>query len=208
MSDQIDVQALLLRERIALATAAAMFVAGVILVTVILPAEYGVDPAGTGRLFGLLQIAQAEGVTPATTGGAPTTLEPTRPGANTSREAAFRRDTKTFEIPAGEGIEYKYTMRQGDSFVYHWEATGTVNSEFHGEPEGSPAGYAEFYDKSQTRSMNGSFFAPTPGIHGWWWENTSNSPITLTLTTAGFYTGATEFRATGVTRHEIPEGLE
>lgn len=204
MTDQIDVQALLLRERIALATAAAMFVAGVLLVTVILPAEYGVDPAGTGRLFGLLQIAQAEEAAPVATGGG-TTLEPTRAGANTSREAVFRRDTKTFEIGPKEGVEYKYTMRKDDSFVYHWEASGTVISEFHGEPEGSPQGYAEFYDKSEGRTGNGSFYAPAPGIHGWWWENRSDTPVTVTLTSAGFYTGATEFRATGITRHEIAE---
>lgn len=205
MTTQIDVQALIVRERIALATAAAMFVAGVLLVTVVLPAEYGVDPAGTGRLFGLLQIAQAEETAPAVAAGGTTSLEPTRPGANTSREAAFRRDTRTFEIPPMQGIEYKYAMRQGDSFVYHWEATGTVNAEFHGEPEGAARGYAEFYDKSTGRAADGSFFAPTTGIHGWWWENTSNSPITLTLSSAGFYTGAKEFRAEGVTEHEITE---
>jgi hypothetical protein len=182
-----------------------MFAAGVILVTVILPAEYGVDPAGTGRLFGLLQMAQAAEVTPAATGGAPATLEPTRLGANTPRGAAFRRDTKTFDIGPKEGIEYKYTMREGDGFVYRWEATAPVISEFHGEPEGSPQGYAEFYDKSEGPMANGSFFAPANGIHGWWWENTTDNPITLTLTSAGFYTAATEFRRTGITEHEIPE---
>lgn len=205
MTEPVDVQALLLRERIALATAAAMFVAGVLLVTVVLPAEYGVDPAGTGRLFGLLQIAQAEDAAPVAVATTGSTLEPTRVGANTAREGVFRRDTKTFQLAPKEGIEYKYTMRKDDSFVYHWEASDAVISEFHGEPEGSPKGYAEFYEKAEGRTGNGSFYAPAPGIHGWWWENRSENPVTLTLTTAGFYTGATEFRATGVTRHEIAE---
>jgi hypothetical protein len=94
MAEQIDIQALQVRERIAVATAAAMFAAGVILVTVILPAEYGVDPAGTGRLFGLLEMAQAEGV--ATAGGAVNTaavLEPMLPGANTMQSRARASST-------------------------------------------------------------------------------------------------------------------
>ena len=204
MNERVDVQALIVRERIALATAAAMFVAGVLLVTVILPAEYGVDPAGTGRWFGLLQIAQAEGVTPeAGTGG--TASEAMRFSANTSRGATFRRDSRTFEIPPRQGIEYKYDMAQGDSFVYTWTASDIVKSEFHGEPQGAAKGYADFYDISERRTAHGSFFAPTTGIHGWWWENTSDKAVTLTLTSTGFYTGATEFRPEGITKHDIAE---
>ncbi len=48
------------RARLALATAGAILVAGVILMIAILPAEYGVDPLGTGKLLGLTSIAQAE----------------------------------------------------------------------------------------------------------------------------------------------------
>ena len=205
MAEQIDIQTLQLRERIAVAAAAAMFVAGVILITVILPAEYGVDPTGTGRLFGLLQMGQAQAATPQAVAAGGSALEPTRPGANTAQAARFRRDTKTFEIGPREGIEYKYAMEQGGSFVYNWRATGNVVSEFHGEPRGAPQGYAEFYDKSQGQSASGSFFAPSSGIHGWWWENQTDQPITLTLETSGFYTGATEFRATGRTEHDIAE---
>jgi hypothetical protein len=209
MAEQIDVQTLQLRERIAVAAAAAMFVAGVILVTVILPAEYGVDPTGTGRVFGLLEMGQAQAATPAAmtgTGGTGLSeLEAVRPGANTPQTVRFRRDTKTFEIGPREGIEYKYTMERGGSFVYTWSATGEVAVDFHGEPRGAPQGTAEFYDQSKGRSASGSFFAPTSGIHGWWWENQTDQPITVTLETSGFYSDATEFRATGITKPEIPD---
>ena len=47
------------RARIALAAAAAMLVAGVLLMAAILPAEYGVDPLGTGKLLGLTSLAKA-----------------------------------------------------------------------------------------------------------------------------------------------------
>jgi hypothetical protein len=200
-----EIEALRARERIAVAAAAAMFAAGVILMTAILPAEYGVDPLGTGRLLGLTQMAQAgEGAT-AADGGAVSSSQMVLPGANTAQAARFRNDTKVFEIPAREGIEYKYKMEKGGALVYAWKATGPVKIEFHGEPEGAPKGYADFYHVAEGAAENGTFFAPTSGIHGWWWENTSNTPITLELTSAGFFTGATEFRSTGVTEHPITD---
>ena len=33
--------------------------------------------------------------------------------------------------------------------VYSWTATGPVIYDFHSEPEGAPAGYAESFDKAQ-----------------------------------------------------------
>ena len=45
------------RERLALAAGAALFVAGVILVTAVLPAEFGVDPTGIGRRLGLTAMS-------------------------------------------------------------------------------------------------------------------------------------------------------
>jgi hypothetical protein len=198
----VDIQALQQRERIAVATAAAMFVAGVILMTAILPAEYGVDPLGTGRLLGLTQIAEAESAPAVAATAGSTSLEPLQPGANTAQKAGFKRDTKTFEIAPGEGIEYKYRMEQGGSFVYSWKATGMVKSEFHGEPVGAPKGYAEFYEKIDAQAADGSFFAPKTGIHGWYWENLTKQNVTVTLTSAGFYSGGIKFSRTG--REDMP----
>jgi hypothetical protein len=184
-----------------------MFVAGVILVTVILPAEYGVDPVGTGRWFGLTQIAQAAGTTVATTETAAGSgeLEPVRPGAHTPQTQSFRRNTMTFKLGPREGLEYKYKMEKGASFVYTWKATAVVEFDFHGEPQGAPKGYAESYEMGEKNAASGSFFAPTSGIHGWWWENLGSDPVTVTLDATGFFASATEFRATGRTEHQIPE---
>jgi len=207
MSDQIDVQALLVRERIALATAAAMFVAGVLLVTVILPAEYGVDPVGTGRWLGLTQIARAAGTGDAAAASeeASAELEPVRPGANTPQARSFRRNAMTFTLGPREGLEYKYRMEKGGSLVYSWKSTGMVKFDFHGEPAGAPKGYAESYEMGEKNAAAGSFFAPTSGIHGWYWENLGTDGITVTLEAAGFVASAIEFRATGRTEHAIPE---
>jgi hypothetical protein len=201
----IDVEALQARERIAVATAAAMFVAGVLLMTTVLPAEYGVDPLGTGRLLGLTRIAGA-GAAAATTAGGPTSLEPIRPEANTAHAAPFKRDTRSFQLGPFEAVEYKYRMEKGGNMVYAWRSTGRVKAEFHGEPQGAPKGYAEFYEKRESDvSANGSFFAPTSGIHGWYWENLSADPVTITLNSAGFFTNGIEFTKDGRTEHPIPD---
>lgn len=198
------------RARIALAAAAAMLVAGVVLMAAILPAEYGVDPLGSGKALGLTSLAQAnepEGGA-ATAGGeaaaSPESLEPVRPGANNLQKVPLKQDTRVFELGPREGIEYKYRMEKGASMVYSWTSTGRVNFDFHGEPRGAPQGYAESYQMGEGQSASGSFFAPTPGIHGWFWENLTNNPITVKLTSTGFYEGAIEFNANGQTPHDLP----
>lgn len=233
--------AMQLRERIALATAAAMFVAGVLLVTVILPAEYGVDPVGTGRALGLTQIAGAEpGVAAVAApvvaagnasgerptiegeGGRPTlaftqatppltgpdgepVLEWNRAGADHAQSQPFRRDSRTFKLGPDEAMEFKYRIEKNGGFVYDWKATGRVQVDFHGEPEGRPKGYAEFYNQSEREQADGTFVAAAPGIHGWYWKNLSSTPITITLNTVGFYSKGIEFRESGRTEHAIPE---
>ena len=202
MADETLIETLRLRERIALATAAAMFVAGVVLVAAVLPAEYGVDPLGTGQLFGLTSIAQAAETQPATAGES-TELEPVRPGANVPQTAPPRRDVVTFSLGPYEGLEYKYKMQKGGGMVYSWKATGKVRFDFHGEPEGAAKGYAESYEMGEKLAADGAFFAPTSGIHGWFWENLTTDDITVTLTSAGFYSEGIEFRPDGQKIHQL-----
>ena len=98
------------------------------------------------------------------------------------------------ELRPFEGVEYKYRVEQGVSLVYAWTASSDVAYDFHGEPDGAPAKYSESYGKGTGRSAGGVFIAPTPGIHGWFWENPGAGRVTITLTTAGFYTASTEYR--------------
>ena len=196
------------RAKIAFAAACAMLVAGVLLMAAILPAEYGVDPLGTGKRLGLTSLAQANA--PAAAGAAaaeappPESLEPVRPGANTAQTIPLKQDKVTFKLGPFEGIEYKYRMEKGASMVYSWTSTGKVRFDFHGEPQGAPKGYAESYEMAEGQKAAGSFFAPTTGIHGWFWENLSTDDITVTLTSTGFYASGIEFSADGQKPHELP----
>ena len=45
--------------RLLASTLAAVFVATILLVTIVLPAQYGIDPTGAGRLMGLTALSSA-----------------------------------------------------------------------------------------------------------------------------------------------------
>jgi hypothetical protein len=188
----------LAKQRLALAAGAALLVAGLVLVAFIMPAEFAYDPLGIGSRTGLLDLGvtgqqvealEQAAVTGGGTGQATIVAAQPRP---------FNNETVEFTLPPGEGwIEYKYRLEEGESLLYAWSATGPVNVEFHAEPDGGPAGYAQTYEKSQGSAASGTLTAPFSGIHGWYWQNTGAQPVTVKLTSSGFYNLSHEFRPDG-----------
>jgi len=170
------------RPRILRATAVALVVAIMLLFVAVLPAEYGIDPLGTGRLLGLTALAGVSEV-PEAASAAPVVAP-----------ASFSEDVYKVELRPFEGVEYKYRLEAGASLVYSWEASAPVKFEFHGEPDGAPAKYFDSYAKGKDAGVRGGFTAEKPGIHGWFWENTEATRVTITLRTAGFYSRSIEFR--------------
>ena len=171
------------KAKLAWATLAALFVAGVVLVATVLPAEYDIDPLGIGEALGLRVL-----VTP---GSGPI---PVREGAIIAARSSYRLDRMTFVLEPEGWVEYKYRLEEGRSMLYSWTATGWVRSEMHSEADGAPEGTAEFFEvEEQTVARHGSYIAPFPGIHGWYWLNETDRPVTVTLYAAGFFTTSTEF---------------
>ncbi|MCE3590190.1 hypothetical protein LXJ59_26750, partial [Escherichia coli] len=121
------------------ATLTAFGVAVVLLVTTILPAEYGVDPIGTGRLFGLTrmgEVKQAEHAAEAAMAPAVTAPLPAASGAPATAQTAEVKIT----LAPDEGREVKADMRAGDRMTYAWSTGGPeVRFELHGEEHGAPA---------------------------------------------------------------------
>jgi hypothetical protein len=178
------------REKIAVAAGFALLVAAFVLLTAVLPAEYGIDPFGTGEKLGLTALAEAADA--AVAQGTLIPSGPVKPANPQSR--VYKVDSREFQLAPAEGMEFKYHLEKGGGLLYTWTATANVEYEFHGEPEGGPAGAYESYDLSAGEKGAGSFSAPFTGIHGWYWLNKTPNPVTVRLTSAGFYTGATEFR--------------
>jgi len=172
------------RAKLLVATLVALVVAGAVLVVAVLPAEYGIDPLGTGEALGLAVLSGAGGDIPVRTDGI------------TPFSRSYRVDRKTFELGPGEAVEYKYRLEEGATMLYSWTANYWVRSEMHSEVDGAPAGTAEFFEvEASTVQRHGSYTAPFDGIHGWYWLNEGTQPVTLTLYAAGFFTAATEYPA-------------
>ena len=183
------------KNRIALALGDAVLAAGLILVTFVLPAEFAVDPLGTGARLGLLPLGvvgqQVEELNKnaAAAGGAG------QAAIIVAQDKPFQQESIDFKLAPREGMEYKYRLDKGEVLLYSWTATAPVNYELHAEPDGAPAGYAQSYEKKNAFTQaSGTLTAPFPGIHGWYWENTTGNEVTVTLKTAGYYNLSHEFR--------------
>jgi hypothetical protein len=183
------------------ATVIALLVAVAVLFAVILPAEYGLDPLGTGAALGLTQLSSAA---ESTATAAPVVL-----GANTSVAKTYKVDLEDITLFPGMGLEIKYQMEKGAVMVYSWKATGPVMFEFHGEPDQKPN--PEYYDsyelddKIGKSESHGVFVAPSTGIHGWFWENKGEKEVNVVLHTAGFFSVAKYFGPNGVEDIPVPD---
>jgi len=182
-------------------TSIALIVASVLLVTFILPAEYAIDPLGTGRRLGLTDIARP----PATAveqpaRGAP--LAPTQNGPIAEYPREFKFDVFDLVLQPYEYIEYKYQMEKGATMLFAWTADADVQHDMHAErAAGATDGPPEqSFDKRVLRQATGAYTAPFAGIHGWYWENPGGEPLKIRLITSGFYTAATEIHSNR-TRH-------
>ncbi|MDQ3388013.1 MAG: transmembrane anchor protein [Gemmatimonadota bacterium] len=186
-------------------TAIALATAAVLLVTVVMPAEYGVDPTGVGSLLGLtemgeIKVALAEeadaaaaaeaaavagGVTAAPGAATPAPIASPQPVADSSRNSHVTELT----LQPGEGQEIKLVMREGASASYSWSVNGgVVNYDTHGDPPGAPRGFYHGYGKgTATAGEEGELIAAFDGMHGWFWRNRGSDVVTLTLRTEGDY---------------------
>lgn len=173
------------------ATGLAAVIAGVILVTAVLPAEYGIDPTGIGGVLGLSkmgEVKQAEHQaddTPA----APTAMNAPSAGAAAMAVVDGVQTGKiSLTLQPGEGREVKATMTAGQEFEFSWSTDGgEVNFDQHGEMAGAANDEFTSYEKGTTSSASGKFRAPFDGTHGWYWRNRTDKPMTITVTAAGQY---------------------
>jgi hypothetical protein len=194
--------------KIAMATVVALIVGAVILVVAVLPAEYGMDPLGTGKALGLTDLAKASEKAPPASAGTDSkaaTIVPVMDGTTDggapvvkgtfiSQPARYKVDSRMIVLLPGEGMEIKYHMPKGGGLIYSWTATDTISYELHGEPDKNPPntriGYYESYDLDDQVGKNqshGVFIAPSTGVQGWFWENKTNKEVTLNLVSSGFY---------------------
>jgi hypothetical protein len=172
------------------ATGAALAAAALILTVAVLPAEYGIDPLGAGRMLGIAKL----------NGGAkkaPDVVTPGNPGnpvaatgAPVARTAAvLRSDEMSVTLQPGEGAEVKALMRKGEHFVFSWATDGApVKADMHGEPEHAKANeFTTYWKEPAQTGAQGTFTAGFDGIHGWFWRNKGAQPVTIKVKVSGFH---------------------
>lgn len=188
----------------------ALVLGTIILVTAVLPAEYGLDPIGTGKLFGFNRLyvpeegAEDEGSTSQLVQSNPLIkMEKAGSGPDVARPAeaenpppaqqpATREDSVQVIVPAGKGIEYKINMQKYGTLKYEWATNrGTVYFDFHGEVnqrKNAKAVYFESYTIAYSNNMVGTLLSPYDGKHGWFFRNSGKEDIIVTLRLKGQYT--------------------
>jgi len=181
------------RKAVLLATLGAGAAAAVIIFGAVLPAEFGVDPLGVGKLTGIARLwAPKENEIAATEGSAPL-----------NRDYATGWRTDVIEIPLTSGddlesrryeLEYKVRMKKGATLIYEWHVTGSdipeeFYSEFHGHDLVAPGQEMTVvnYKKATGLRQQGALVAPFDGIHGWYLQNQALPPVVVHMRLAGFY---------------------
>ena len=175
----------------------------VLLLTVVLPAEYGVDPLGVGGLLGLdamnAQPTRTIEITDVIGGneqvaeveipdfGDPVPL----PNPAVHQDEAAPSTSRTMQIPIGpeQETEIKTVLAEGKVILYSWEVDrGDIYSDFHGHnPEFGPDFWVRYEEHQEGSGNDGSLVAPFAGEHGWYWLNYNEYPVVVTLTVDGYF---------------------
>jgi hypothetical protein len=191
-------------------------VAVVLLMTVVMPAEYAMDPTGVGRFLGLTEMgeikqqlaeeaaadeaARLAAVPPATEA---LTAEPATPMQQAvSIPEPKIEPTVTAPAPATpaepewtDKVRFVLTPGEGTEFKLTMEE-GAVAS-FHWVSEGGPvnfdthgdgSGQSISYEKGRgVAEDQGELTAAFTGNHGWFFRNRNSGDVTLVLRTRGNY---------------------
>jgi len=179
-----------------------------LLVVAVFPAEYGKDPTGIGAKLGLVALA-AEPDTALQQpyervlefnveeyNSSAERIERSIEGLVTLEDIPFQNETILIELEDLGEMEHKFIMREGMSFVYSWKVTNAkadgVYYDFHGHPKASnindyPDGFEMAYSKSEGSEQSGSFRAPFGGLHGFYFMNLEEGPITIELNVSGYF---------------------
>ena len=158
-------------------TGVAVVIASALLVTVVLPAEYGVDPTRIGSVFGLTEMGRIK---------RQLAVEAASAAATTTNGASAGRSHRTsLTLEPDEGAEIKMAMGDGAKANFTWSTSGpAVNYDTHGDGQGITY---HGYSKGTSARETGVLTAAFAGHHGWFWRNRSGERVTITLQTSGDY---------------------
>jgi len=171
------------------ATVVAIAVAFILIVVVVLPAEYGSDPTGMGKILGLKEMGKikmsllnesqhepAQEITASST------------DIYHKEEAVVNNDVVEHTLEPGQAIEIKLEMKSGTVVQYEWKTTkGGLNFNLHGDGYKGSKQSINYKKGRMAPSDSGELKAEFDGYHGWFWRNREDYPVTVRLQTSGDY---------------------
>jgi hypothetical protein len=189
-------------KRIAISVISAVAGAAMVLLTIVLPAEYNIDPTGIGGALGLTALhvpAKTVQVIDVTGGnekyrevaiadfGEPVPLP--NPAVFQKQDSAPKTEQMTIKLQPGEQTEIKALLQAAKVVSFSWQAEGgLVYVDFHGhEPEAGSNFWVRYEEQQSGTQGSGSLVAPFAGEHGWFWMNLSEQPVTVMLNINGYY---------------------
>lgn len=188
--------------RLVKSVAAAVVGAALVLVTIVLPAEYNIDPTGIGGALGLTALnapARTLEVKDVIGGNAtyrqveiPDFGQPVplpNPAVFQGHPEAAKTETLTISLDPGGETEVKTVLKEAQVILYSWKVDrGQVYVDFHGhEPDAGQDYWVRYEEQQEGTGGNGSLVAPFAGEHGWFWQNYNEFPVVITLTFSGYY---------------------
>ena len=187
------------RSQLIKATLIAIVVASLLLITTVLPAEYGIDPTGIGKKLGLYGMSAANTSTPESAAiQSPPPIVAPAPSDSVGSAiqnqyvmqslTPFRSGEMSVTLAPNEGAEIKARMRKGAQFAFNWSVdSDMVEFDMHGEEVNAAKDEFTSYWMADAATAAGTFTAPFDGAHGWYWQNNGTEPVTVTVTVSGFY---------------------
>ena len=215
------------RRQVAVGSAVAIVVAAVAMVFFVLPAELGIDPTGFGTRTGLTGLAQkgpaaniylerglkrTNVLLPLDASAKPdeATLRATlaAKGIAVPAGAGFVSDHWEYELLPYDSIEMKYKLAQGQPMIFAWHAPVPVHYDMHAVPDrgGNPA--TESFAITDAPAQTAVYVAPFTGIHGWFWQNQTLNPVTVSIDATGAFAGAVTFDQAGEHPRELASSGE
>jgi hypothetical protein len=199
--------------QVAIGSIVAVIVAAVAMVFFVLPAELGIDLTGFGEKTGLARSGTGANIYlerglkrknvlfPLDTSAKPdeATLRATlaSKGVTFPAGAKFVSDHWEYELLPYDSIEMKYRLNEGEPMIFSWHAPVPMHVDMHSVPDqgGNPA--TESFVITDAPSQTGVYVAPFSGIHGWFWQNQTLNPVTVSIDATGPFAGAVIFDQAG-----------